>query len=43
MSNNRISLTIDGDPIEVDRGTTIMEAAEIFFGQSTHVYRPRRG
>lgn len=22
---------------------TIMEAAEVFFGQSTHVYRPRRG
>jgi dihydrolipoamide dehydrogenase len=22
---------------------TVMEAAEVFFGQSTHVYRPRRG
>jgi dihydrolipoamide dehydrogenase len=21
---------------------TLMEAAEVFFGQSTHVYRPRR-
>ncbi|HYW81390.1 MAG TPA: NADH-dependent [FeFe] hydrogenase, group A6 [Thermoguttaceae bacterium] len=28
MANNRISLTIDGAPVEVDRGTTIMEAAE---------------
>ena len=22
---------------------TVMEAAEVFFGQSTHVYRPKRG
>jgi len=22
---------------------TVMEAAEVFFGQSTHVHRPRRG
>jgi dihydrolipoamide dehydrogenase len=22
---------------------TVMEAAEVFFGQSTHFYRPRRG
>jgi dihydrolipoamide dehydrogenase len=22
---------------------TLMEAAEVFFGQSTHVYRPKRG
>ena len=22
---------------------TLMESAEVFFGQSTHVYRPKRG
>lgn len=22
---------------------TIMEAAEVFYGQSTHIYRPKRG
>jgi len=22
---------------------TMMEAAEVFFGQATHVYRPKRG
>jgi dihydrolipoamide dehydrogenase len=22
---------------------TVMESAEVFFGQATHVYRPKRG
>lgn len=35
-----VKLTIHAHPTLSE---TIMEAAEVFFGQSTHVYRPRRG
>ncbi len=34
-----LRLTIHPHPT---RSETIMEAAEVFFGQSTHIYRPRR-
>jgi dihydrolipoamide dehydrogenase len=35
-----VKLTIHPHPTLSE---TIMEAAEVFYGQSTHVYRPKRG
>ena len=32
----KVSLTIDDTPIQVAAGTTIMEAAEAFYGHATH-------
>ena len=34
-----LKLTVHPHPTLTE---TLMEAAEVFFGQSTHVYRPRR-
>ena len=35
-----LALTIHPHPTLSE---TLMEAAEVFFGQATHVYRPKRG
>ena len=35
-----IKLTIHPHPTLSE---TVMEAAEVFFGTSTHIYRPKRG
>jgi dihydrolipoamide dehydrogenase len=35
-----LKLTIHPHPTLTE---TLMESAEVFFGQATHVYRPKRG
>ena len=35
-----LKLTIHPHPTLTE---TVMESAEVFFGQATHVYRPKRG
>jgi dihydrolipoamide dehydrogenase len=35
-----VALTIHPHPTLTE---TVMEAAEVFYGTSTHIYRPKRG